>query len=72
MPLLVMHGTHDKMVPHRLGLQFFAAAHEPKAFVSVEGAGHTDLLSKEHGGMQALVFAVKNLRKKAAASQTRE
>lgn len=39
-PLLLVHGTKDPIVPLRDGERLFAAAHEPKRFWKVEGAGH--------------------------------
>jgi fermentation-respiration switch protein FrsA (DUF1100 family) len=41
-PLLVIHGTRDEVVPFRQGQELFRAAREPKRFLGVEGAGHTD------------------------------
>lgn len=45
-PLLVMHGTSDWIVPYSQGRALFDVAQEPKRFVSVEGAGHTDFIEK--------------------------
>ena len=42
MPLLVVHGTEDLTVPFVQGKRLFEAANEPKVFVPVEGAGHSD------------------------------
>src|SRR5262249_37687114 len=39
-PLLIVHGTDDHVVPFALGEELFAAANEPKRFVTVVGAGH--------------------------------
>jgi fermentation-respiration switch protein FrsA (DUF1100 family) len=41
-PLLVIHGTRDEVVPFTQGQELFRAAREPKRFLGVEGAGHTD------------------------------
>jgi fermentation-respiration switch protein FrsA (DUF1100 family) len=41
-PLLVIHGTRDETVPFAQGQELFFAAGEPKTFLGVEGAGHTD------------------------------
>lgn len=44
MPLLVVHGQNDRMIPPTQGRAFFkAAASEDKRFLEVAGAGHTDL-----------------------------
>ncbi|MGB0682924.1 MAG: alpha/beta hydrolase [Magnetovibrionaceae bacterium] len=42
-PLLVVHGTRDRTVPHWMGEALVESAHPPKRFVSVEGAGHVNL-----------------------------
>lgn len=42
-PLLMLHGTRDSTVPLVLGERLFAAAHTPKRWVAIEGAGHSDL-----------------------------
>ena len=42
MPLLVVHGTDDKTVPFAQGKVLFEAANEPKRFLPIEGAGHSD------------------------------
>ena len=43
MPLLVMHGDSDAIIPIRSGQKLFNQASEPKTFVSLKGAGHNDL-----------------------------
>ena len=42
-PLLVIHGTDDEIVPARFGQELLAAGREPKAWLAVEGAGHNDV-----------------------------
>lgn len=42
MPLLVMHGDRDEVVPFWMGERLFAAAAEPKRFFKIVGAGHND------------------------------
>ncbi len=41
-PLLVFHGDRDELVPWELGRRLYEAAPEPKAFETIEGAGHND------------------------------
>ncbi len=41
-PLLVVHGSADRLIPHALGRQLYEAAQEPKRFVLVEGGTHHD------------------------------
>lgn len=40
-PLLVLHGDRDGIVPYDMGQRLYAAALEPKAHVTLPGAGHT-------------------------------
>jgi uncharacterized protein len=42
-PVLIVHGTGDTVVPFALGQRLFSLANEPKRFVRVEGGGHSDL-----------------------------
>lgn len=42
-PLLVVHGTADRVIPVEHGRKLFEAAGEPKKLVIIEGAGHADL-----------------------------
>jgi fermentation-respiration switch protein FrsA (DUF1100 family) len=41
-PLLVLHGDRDQIVPFAQGRQVFDAAPEPKRFFAIPGAGHND------------------------------
>ena len=43
MPVLVMHGERDQIIPIELGEKLFEEAREPKTFVRIPGAGHNDL-----------------------------
>ena len=47
-PLLQVHGDADGVVPYGQGLRLFAAANEPKEFVTVRGGNHTDLYTPEY------------------------
>jgi fermentation-respiration switch protein FrsA (DUF1100 family) len=42
-PLLVMHGARDPIIPILLGERLFAQANEPKQFVRFPEGGHNDL-----------------------------
>lgn len=42
-PILVVHGDRDDVVPLQLGKQVFEAAREPKSFYLVRGADHNNL-----------------------------
>lgn len=41
-PVLILHGTEDRTVPFAHGKALFEAATEPKRFLAIEGAGHSD------------------------------
>jgi fermentation-respiration switch protein FrsA (DUF1100 family) len=41
-PLLVLHGERDEIVPFAQGRRLFEAAPEPKRFFPIPGAGHND------------------------------
>jgi fermentation-respiration switch protein FrsA (DUF1100 family) len=41
-PLLMAHGDADSIVPYSFGQQLFAAANEPKRFLTQHGADHND------------------------------
>jgi fermentation-respiration switch protein FrsA (DUF1100 family) len=41
-PVLIIHGTHDQLIPFDQGRELFEAAAEPKSFMPIEGAGHDD------------------------------
>ena len=43
MPLLLLHGEEDDVVPTKFGKQLFAAANEPKQAEYVPGAGHNNV-----------------------------
>lgn len=47
LPLLIGHGTEDRVVPLNHGRLLFAAANEPKQFALKPNAGHVELF--EHG-----------------------
>ena len=42
-PLLVLHGSDDKLVPVSQGRKLCQAAREPKTFAEITGAGHDDI-----------------------------
>lgn len=39
-PILILHGTNDKIVPYSEGQKLFAAINSQKKFVTVQNAGH--------------------------------
>lgn len=51
-PLLILHGTEDRLIPIEHGERLFAAAAQPKRFERIAGGGHTDL--SDQGAFDAL------------------
>ncbi len=51
-PVLVVHGTEDRLIPFWHAQALFAAANQPKALWPIQGAGHNDV--NEIGGQQYL------------------
>jgi uncharacterized protein len=49
-PLLVMHGTEDRVIPLEYGKALYEAADQPKQMAVLRGAGHSDLYA--FGAMQ--------------------
>lgn len=41
-PVLILHGDRDEIVPFSMGRRIFEAANEPKTFFTIKGAGHND------------------------------
>ncbi|MEN8165574.1 MAG: alpha/beta hydrolase [Acidobacteriota bacterium] len=44
-PKLLIHSTHDEIVPFEMGRRLFEAAGPPKTFYEVVGAGHNQMLA---------------------------
>jgi fermentation-respiration switch protein FrsA (DUF1100 family) len=42
LPLLILHGEADVVIPVEMGRKLFAAANEPKTLMTLPGAGHDD------------------------------
>jgi pimeloyl-ACP methyl ester carboxylesterase len=43
-PILIIHGQEDTIIPIWHGQKLYALAHSPKRFYVVEGAGHNDVM----------------------------
>ncbi|MEZ0225313.1 MAG: alpha/beta hydrolase [Alphaproteobacteria bacterium] len=43
LPLLIVHGDRDHIIPISFSRDLFNAANEPKKFMQIDGAGHLDL-----------------------------
>lgn len=59
-PLLVIHGELDRIVPFEMGQAVYAAANEPKKFISFPRAGHND--HSLHGSLEAIQDWIDQLR----------
>jgi len=62
MPVLVIHGTRDTVVPIAMGERLYAAAREPKRFIRVEGAGHHNLSGVGAGAYREAIAALFHVR----------
>ena len=56
-PLLMIHGTADAVVPIAQGKLLFAAANEHKTFFEVQGGRHCDSLCRNHGEYRTKTLA---------------
>jgi fermentation-respiration switch protein FrsA (DUF1100 family) len=56
-PLLVSHGSDDRIVPVGLGRELFDAAHEPKQWYLAEGCGHETPMLRQGRRYEDLVVA---------------
>ena len=54
MPLLMLHGDCDEVVPFQSGRKLFEAASEPKEFYTIKGAGHNDTYTTGGEGYMAV------------------
>jgi len=48
-PLLLLHGTGDRVVPYSHSVTLLAEAGEPKQLVTIEGGEHNDATTARHG-----------------------
>jgi uncharacterized protein len=56
-PLLVVHGTKDEVVPVSQGRQLFESANEPKTLFEVKTGRHGDSLSRDDGAFRKRMLA---------------
>jgi uncharacterized protein len=56
-PLLIVHGDHDEVVPVENGKVLFEKARQPKTFFEVETGRHGDSLSRNGGAYRKKVLA---------------
>jgi abhydrolase domain-containing protein 17 len=72
-PVLIMHGTADRVIHYWHGEKLFQLANEPKQFVAVQGAGHNDFdpaITQIYS--RALTEFASSLAGKSALSKTSE
>lgn len=48
-PLLLLHGTSDPVIPYAHSVRLFDKAREPKSMITVEGGGHIEALTSRFG-----------------------
>ena len=56
-PLLVVHGLHDEVVPVTQGRQLYEAAGQPKTFFEVKTGRHGNALSRDGGAYRKKMIA---------------
>ena len=44
-PILLIHGTEDRIIPFELGKKLYEAAESKKMFRAIEGAGHNNVFA---------------------------
>lgn len=57
LPLLIVHGTADEVVPFSQGKQLFEAAGQPKTLFAVKGGHHGDSLVRNEGAYRKKLLA---------------
>ena len=45
-PLLVVHGTQDQLIPYWMGEEIYRLGNRPKWLLTIEGAGHNDISTR--------------------------
>lgn len=58
-PLLMVHGSNDTIIPIEVARQLFDAAQQPKTFLEREGAGHNNLY--DHGALEGVLEFIEGL-----------
>ena len=57
-PLLILHGTQDRMVPYEMGQKLFQAAKGPKTFVTIPDGDHTHNLENATGAISDFLRSI--------------
>lgn len=58
LPVLIVHGSQDRIVPPAMALRLFEAAREPKRLLWVEGAGHRWVVSRAGDALHRELAAI--------------
>jgi len=66
-PVMILHGTADRNIPIAEARRLFAAAHEPKEMIGVEGVGH--LAAYDNGGEDRALQALARWTAQPAATR---
>lgn len=48
-PLLLLHGTHDRVVPYTHSVRLLTEANDPVELVTIERGEHVDAMTEQHG-----------------------
>jgi len=48
-PLLLIHGTSDVVVPYSQSVRLLAEAGDPKSLITIEDGDHIDSMTRRHG-----------------------
>ncbi len=59
-PLLIIHGTRDRVAPYKHALKLFEKAGEPKQLWTIEGGGHTSALGPDRATISPRLLALFN------------
>ena len=55
-PILVIHGSHDNVIPFEMGEAIFNKAQSKKMFINIEGANHNNLSTKYRNNYWPPIF----------------
>lgn len=55
-PVLIIHGTGDRVIPYHHGESLYEAANEPKYFWTVQGGRHIDFVGKPQNRQKLIQF----------------
>lgn len=66
MPLLILHGERDRVIPVAMGRELFALANEPKRMATLADAGHSDIYIDGNPALAAVKSWIGDLKRPAA------